>query len=124
MDVLELLLKAEIPNLPEKEVKIKRLSELCGADVCFRLRALPYNRAAEISKEQREDMNVHILLVGVISPDLKSKELIAKYGAATPAEMVKKMLLPGEIEDISRAVERLSGYRKETIEEVKEIKNA
>jgi hypothetical protein len=29
------------------------------------------------------------------------------------------MLLPGEIEDISRAVELLSGYRATTIEEIK-----
>ena len=73
----------------------------------------------EITKEQRDDMNVHILLAGVIDPDLKTKDLMEKYKAATPAELVKKMLLPGEIEDISRAVEQLSGYRTNTIEEIK-----
>lgn len=119
MDTLELLLRADIPNLPEKEIKIKRLSTLCGAPVVFRLRALPYNRAAELTRDQRDDMNVHILLAGVTEPDLKSKELLEKYGAVTPAELVKKMLLPGEIEDISRAVERLSGYRTSTVEEIK-----
>jgi len=119
MDALELLLKSDIPNLPEKEYKLKRLSEICGAPVIFKLRALPYNRAAEIGKEQKDDINVHILLAGVISPDLKDKELLNKYNAITPADMVKKMLLPGEIEDISRAVERLSGYRATTIEEIK-----
>lgn len=66
MDTLELLLKAEIPNLPEKSFKVKRLSELCGEPVVFQLRALPYNRAAEIIKEQKDDMNVHILLAGVV----------------------------------------------------------
>ena len=119
MDALELLLKAEISNLPEKSFKVKRLSELCGAPVVFQLRGLPYNRAAEIIKEQKEDMNVHILLAGVVSPDLKSRELQEKYKASTPAELVKAMLLPGEIEDVSRAVELLSGYRATTIEEIK-----
>jgi len=119
MNTLDLLLKANIPNLPEKEIKLKRLSDLCGGPVVFKLRALPYNRAAEIAKEQRDDMNVHILLAGVVEPNLKSPELMAKYGAPTPAEMVKKMLLPGEVEDISREIERLSGYRTATIEDIK-----
>ena len=33
--------------------------------------------------------------------------------------MVKNLLLPGEIADLSIAVERLCGYRKTTINEVK-----
>jgi len=119
MDTLELLLRADIPDLPEKEFKIKRLSSICGAPVIFRIRALPYNRAAELTRDQKDDMNVHILLAGVVEPNLKSKELMEKYKAATPAELVKKMLLPGEVEDISRAVERLSGYRTSTVEEIK-----
>jgi len=36
-----------------------------------------------------------------------------------PADAVKKMLLAGEIADLSAAVERLSGYRRMTISEVK-----
>ena len=42
-----------------------------------------------------------------------------KFGGITPEETVKAMLLPGEIEDLARAVERLCGYRRLTIEEVK-----
>ena len=64
-------------------------------------------------------MSVHIVLAGVISPDLKSEELKKKYNAVTPVELVKNMLLPGEIEDISREIEKLSGYRTTTIEEIK-----
>jgi hypothetical protein len=119
VDALELLLKTEIPALPEKTYKVKRLSAICGDSVVFKLQALPYNRAAEISKKQSEDMNVHIVLAGTIEPNLKSTELLAKYNAVTPAELVKKMLLPGEIEDLSRAIEKLSGYREVTLEEIK-----
>ena len=56
---------------------------------------------------------------GCAQPNLKDRSLAEKYGGATPAETVKAMLLPGEIEDLSRAVERLCGYRGATIEEVK-----
>ena len=118
MDALELLLNSERPNMPEKEIKLKRLSKACGGDVIFRLRALSYNRVAELQKAD-SDMNVHIILAGVVSPDLKSEELKKKYNAVTPAEMIKAMLLPGEIEDISREIEKLSGYRAATVEEVK-----
>ena len=120
MDTLELLLKSDRPNMPEKEVKLKRLSKACGGDVIFRLRALSYNRVVEIKNTHAGgDMEVHILLAGVISPNLKSEELKQKYNAITPAEMIKSMLLPGEIEDISREIEKLSGYRISTVEEVK-----
>lgn len=118
-NTLDLLLKIDAQNLPEKDYKLKRLSGLCGAPVVFKLRALPYNRAAELTRSEKDDIEVHILLAGVAEPNLKAPELMSKYNAPTPAEMVKKMLLPGEIIDISRAVERLSGYRTDTIEEIK-----
>lgn len=119
MDTMELLLKADIPNMPEKEYKLKRLSSVCGGPVIFKLRGLPYSRATELTKSQKDDLNVHILLAGTIEPNLKDPELLAKFNAVTPAELVKKMLLPGEIEDLSRCVEKLSGYRDVTIEEIK-----
>lgn len=117
--VIDMLLNLEPPKLPEKQIKLKRLSKLCEAEVSFAIRALPYGRVADIRKLGSDNMDVDIILAGVIAPDLKDKRLCDKYGAATPAELVKKMLLPGEIEDISREIERLSGYRTVTIEEIK-----
>ena len=119
MSTLDILLNTEMPDLPEKDVKLKRLSEICKKPVVFKLKALTYNRANEITKSQPEDFNVHILLAGTVEPNLKDSELLLKYKAETPAELVKKLLLPGEIEDLSREVEKLSGYRKVTLEEIK-----
>lgn len=120
MDTLDLLLKTELPNPPEKSVKLRRLSKACGGDVVFRLRALPYSRVAEIEEMHRGgDMPVFILLAGCASPDLKNRDLMEKYKAFTPEDLVKALLLPGEVEDLSREVERLSGYRTLTFEEVK-----
>ena len=122
-EMLDRLLRPEVPNvrkqLPEKQIKIKRLSELLGEEVILQLRALPYGKVEELRESASLDMNVHILLAGVVEPDLKAKELREKFGGATPAETVKAMFLPGEIEDISREIERLCGYRMATIEEVK-----
>ncbi len=121
MDVLDLLLKSDTTKLPEKEYKHKRLSQLAGEPVIFKLKALPYGRADEITSGEvpEGDLNVHIILAGVIEPDLKNKSLQEKYGAATPAELVKKLLLAGEINAIAREIERLSGFRTEVLEEIK-----
>lgn len=118
-NVMDILLGMDVASLPEKDVKIKRLSNPQHGDVVFHLRALPYNKVAEITEAQKDDMNVHIVLAGVTNPNLKDKALLEHFGAPTPAELLKKLLLPGEIEDLSREVEKLSGYRTTTIEEVK-----
>lgn len=121
-ELLDKLLRPEIPavakKLPMGKFRVKRLSEAAGEDVIFTLRALPYGRVKEI-QEMTGDSEVAILLAGVVEPDLKAPALMEKFGGPTPAEMVKGLLLPGEIADLSRAVEKLSGYRRETIEEIK-----
>lgn len=122
-DLLALLLRPELPNvqkdLPTARYKVKRLSQLVGEDVVFTLRGLPYGKVQKLRESMAEDTNVQILLAGCVEPNWKAPELREKYGGATPAETVKAVLLPGEIEDLSRAIERLCGYRKATIEEVK-----
>ncbi|HEX2999612.1 MAG TPA: hypothetical protein VHR86_05180 [Armatimonadota bacterium] len=122
-NILDLLLRPELPNvqkeLPTAKYKLRRLSKLLGADVVFSLKALPYGRVEELRQSAAEDITLQIVLGGVAEPNLKAPELSQKYGGVTPAETLKAMLLPGEIEDLSRAIERLCGYRCSTIEEVK-----
>lgn len=117
---LDMMLRPEVVNvqkeLPTADYEIKRLSRLAGEPVTVTLQALTYGRTQEL-KEAKEDQEILILLEGC--PELKDPALSAKFGGVTPAETVKAMLLPGEIADLSRAVERLSGYRRTTIAEVK-----
>jgi len=119
--VLEVLL-GTAPNvdreLPTARYKVDRLSNLAGRDVVFTLRALPYGKVHDLERFT-QDTDVNILLAGCAEPDLKDQRLLEKFGAATPAEAVKRMLLAGEISDLSAAVERLSGYRRATITEIK-----
>ena len=103
-------------NLPTARYEIKRLSRALDEPVVLELRALPYGKAQEL-RELERDQEVHILLAGC--EELKDEALRAKFGGVTPAETVKAMLLPGEITDLSRAVERLSGFRQNTIREIK-----
>jgi hypothetical protein len=120
--VLGTLLGGEVPNLekdlPTADYEVDRLSELTGQKVIFHLRGLPYGKVHELQRFT-QDADVNILLAGCVEPDLKDKRLMEKFGSPTPAEAVKKLLLPGEIVDLSNAVERLCGYRRTTITEVK-----
>ena len=112
---LDMMLRPDAPDvqkaLPRASYEVKRLSRLAGEPVALELRALPYGKAQEL-RELEQDQEVMILLAGC-------EELAARFGGATPAETVKAMLLPGEIAELSRAVERLSGYRQSTIREIK-----
>lgn len=103
-------------NLPTARYEVKRLSRALGEPAVLELRALPYGKAQEL-REMERDQEVHILLAGC--DELKNEALATKFGGVTPAETVKAMLLPGEIAELSRAVERLSGYRQNTIREIK-----
>ena len=122
-DLLALLLRPELPNvmkeLPTARYKLSRLSGLLGQEVVFTLRGLPYGRVQKLRESESGDTEVQILLAGCAEPDLKAPQLRERFGGATPAETVKAMLLPREIADLSRAVERLCGYRRLTIEEIK-----
>lgn len=121
-DLLALLLRPELPNvlkeLPTARYRVSRLSELLGQEVVFTLRGLPYGKVEKL-RDSGGDAEIDILLAGCAEPDLKAPQLRERFGGATPKEMVKAMLLPGEIADLSRAVERLCGYRRLTIEEIK-----
>ncbi|MPN25478.1 hypothetical protein SDC9_172887 [bioreactor metagenome] len=122
-DVLDRLLKPEVEivskNLPRKGYRMKRLSEQAGEDVVFTVQALPYGRIEEIVESGVSDVKLHTVLAGVVEPDLKSPALREKFGGATPAETVKAMLLSGEVLDLARAIERLTGYGSTTIQEIK-----
>ena len=120
--ILSLLLDSSLPDVrrerPRKQYEVKRLSRELGAPVVFTLQGLPYGRVHELQR-LTEDLECHILLEGCVEPSFKDPALIAKYQAATPLDVIQAMLLPGEIEDLSRAVERLCGFRRITIDEVK-----
>lgn len=119
-NALDILLRSEVPAPQTKQFKHKRLSQHCGEDVIFTLRELGFSRVAEIKKlHEGEEMELHILMAGIVEPDIKSADLLSKYGAPTPVELLKKLFRPGEITDMSREVEKLSGFRANTIEEVK-----
>ena len=117
--VQDILLQHEIPNKISKSYVHKRWSQECGEEAVLELRTLSYDRVEEIKELHQKETSVYIVLEGVVAPDFRSKELREKYGCETTVDLIQRLLLPGEIEDISREIEKLSGYRVVTLKEIK-----
>jgi len=127
---IELLLQADLTKLkrPEKEVKIKRLSELFGGAMIFKLRAVSTDEVSGLQnmtfnvQEQSVDISelqIQVVLAGIIEPELKNAELLAHFGVPTPKELLMKLLSPGEIKGLYDKISDLSGYGKDSVEDVK-----
>ena len=120
---MELLLGMGVRKRLEKEIKLLKLSEELGKEVIFKIPSLPYNTVARLrDREDQKEFPLHVVLEGVVSPNLRSEELMRAYDAPTPIELIKSILRPGEIEDISIQIEKLSGYRTDTVKLVEDIK--
>ncbi|WP_300636014.1 phage tail assembly chaperone [uncultured Oscillibacter sp.] len=122
--VLDLLLRPELPDvrkvLPEKQVEVKRLTELAGEPVVFTLRALTYNETRQIQDKPREDQALSAVLYGCKDPDFRDKRLLdAEKGIVTPLDAIKARLSAGEIDEAYIEIQELSGYLRRTLAEVK-----
>lgn len=58
-----------------------------------------------------------------VEPDFSSKELLTKCGCALPEELVTKKLLAGEIAEIAKKIQEISGFDNEPDEDLEEAKN-
>lgn len=130
MTTLDLLLKLDESKIkkPTKKVEIKRLSEILGEKVIFTCEAVSAARMAEIQEmaldvENQQidvqEMQLMTVLAGVKEPDLKNKELLEKFHAPTPKELLQKLLLAGEITNLYNVISELSGFNKDAVAEVK-----
>ena len=122
--VLDLLLRPELPDvrrvLPEKQVEVKRLTELAGEPVVFTLRAMTYNETRQLYDKPREDQALSAVLYGCKDPDFRDKRLLdSEKGIVTPLDAIKARLFAGEIDELHIEIQKLSGYLRRTLAEVK-----
>lgn len=139
LDMLLNIDPEKIKDRPTKQLYMPRLSRLAGADVYFTIRALTIDEAKDIrqnatkirfnkahEKEEyydEEEAAIFVLLQGVIDPDLRDERLMERFGAPTPKELVKKLLLSGEIANISEQIMKLSGFNSVGDVDGEQIKN-
>ena len=121
--VLDVLLRSDLPDmrksLPEKKVEIPRLSKLAGEPVIFTLRGLTYDQVRRIMDKPTEEHAIYGVLYGCADPVWKNAPLDKERGIATPVDVVKSMLLSGEVDELYAKIQKLSGYLRSTLSEVK-----
>ncbi len=136
VNVLDLLLGSDIGEikLPTKQVEITRLSEAFGAPFVLTVSALSPEKYEEVQdmavsiKGKDADIEITLLqllvvMEGVVDPSgkpmFKNKELMQKFKASTPKELVRKLLLSGEIANIYAEISSLTGFGEGAVKEVK-----
>lgn len=130
--VLDILLAGTVRNVQKEPetatMEVKRLSKLFGAPVVLEVRGLTFNEVADLKGDKH--MDVKIVHTATVTPIFSDVRLARKMGLLAEDEdwgahgvlqtdLVTALLTPGEIEEISRRVQRLSGYLQLTVTEVK-----
>lgn len=137
LNAVELLMGMDLDKVtapPSRDIKIKRLSDIAGRDFFVTVRAIPgkrYNAIINgvtdsknrVDLERAYNANVHIVLAGITSPDMKDKDLLAHYSCVTPEDLLNKIFTGGEITMMADAITELSGYGKGDADLEDEVKN-
>lgn len=135
MNTVEKLLKYDAGKLkvPGKTVTME-LRKLGGEEFEFPCRAVDAEYVAELQENSIEfadgdidrilmyDTKVSTIIEGCPSV-FKSKELREHFGAASPKDLVSKLLVSGEMDFLKKEIDKLGGYddkkRKKNEDEVK-----
>lgn len=140
VNVLDLLLGSDVGEitLPTTQVEITRLSAVYGKPFVLTCRALTPEKFEEVQemavtvKNKDVDLDVNLLQLFVVmegvvdeagKPMFKSKDLMAKFKASTPKELVRKILLSGEISHVYGTISNLSGFGDDSVKTVDAVKN-
>jgi len=123
--ILQRLLSAD--KLPERIVRLERLDipvtlrGLTGKQV-FNIRERcterKERRGKTISHMDEEMFNVSLIAASTISPNWGNQQLLSKFSASGAEEVIKRILLAGELSALGDVVLDLSGFNTE-LEDVK-----
>jgi len=131
--ILEKLLNAEEAPIPQKTVYIKRLGipvvlqGISEKQLATLRNKYTYTvrgkRGAPDTKEfDSENFVLALIVACAVKPNFKDEALLNKYKASGPEEVLKRIFLPGELDQLADIVYELCGFN-EGIEEIEEIKN-
>lgn len=126
MSILDLLLETDSKKLElkfSKQFEVKRLSEKIGEPfiiTCAPTTTEQLVHVSEISNSITEiKMNTVLECCKIDGKKIATKELMEKFKALTPINLLEKLLLPGEIYTLYNKVQEISGYNDGGVEEIK-----
>ena len=136
VNVLDLLLGSDIKEikLPTKRMELTRLSAIFGAPFVITVSALSPDKYEEIQdmavSVTGKDADIEISLLQILAvmegvvdlngkPIFKNKDLMSKFKASSPKDLIRKLLLSGEIANIYGEIADLSGFGENSVKEIK-----
>ena len=134
IDMLMRLDREKVAEVPVKDIKANRLSQLMGQDVTVEIKALAgdiymdllataTNKKGNVDVSKTYRAQALIVVEAMQSPSLKDKELQVHFGAASPIDLAKTLFPGGELTRIFQEVADLSGFGDDEDEDLEEIKN-
>ena len=86
----------------------------------FTLRALSYDKVREIQDKPRSEQALYGVLYGCAEPNWKDSRLMDPgKSIVTPPDAIKAKLMSGEIDELYGEIQKLSGYLRRTLRDVK-----
>lgn len=91
----------------------------------YRKKAMKFNPKNKNSKVEVDtnQLTSAIVINHTVDPNFKDAESIKATGCSSPEAYLNKVLLPGEIDDLSERIQSLSGFNKTMDDLVEEAKN-
>lgn len=116
-EMLKRLLGApDLSELPGKTVTLPRLGT---KDAPFRLtlRPLSWKQLEELSTPDKEEAKLRLLMAACpeLRGPMRPEDLDPEHGVVTVEDVIRKKLLPGEIDRLIREVDKLCGYRSGSV---------
>ncbi len=102
------------------EFEIKSVSQRELRDLRTKYTKINKKGKQEIDSEA---LNEELVIGCTINPNFKDAASIKATGCVTPSQYLNKVLLPGEIDNINKAILEFSGFGKSIDELVEEVKN-
>ena len=132
MNIVDKLMKIDAGTLETPKAIHKMYVKKIGEELEFEIEAINADKATEIQQQAIKiengnvsDIDVYktkVLTIMEGCPMFKDKALREHFKAPTPKELINKLLLKGEVDDLVEAINNLSDLKK--IEKAEdEIKN-
>lgn len=133
MNLVEKLLKIDAGQIEMPKATYTMFCAKLKDEFDFEIQAIDAEKYIKIQSDSMEfgeegfeelkvfDMKVKILMEGC--PVFRNQDVLDHFDCVTPKELIKTMLLAGEINKLSDAITKLNGVTKDKKKEIEEIKN-
>ncbi|QTH44965.1 XkdN-like protein [Cohnella sp. LGH] len=135
MSLQDFLNANPVDNLTEEVAVSPRFKGKDGTLLKFKIKAMSNQEFEEVRKSattprkggkvdfDSQKFNLKVVINHTVNPDFRHAESIKKLGCRTPEEYVQKVLLAGEIAELTKKISELSGFDVEMEDLVEEAKN-